>query len=64
MKTEFAKTGCHLLDLYFGGGRGLGIPYGIAINLCGDTGSGKSMLGNEMIAAEHHHRKDNFNWQY
>ncbi len=64
MKTEFARTGCHLLDLYFGGGRGLGIPYGIAINLCGDTGSGKSMLGNEMIAAEYHHRKDNFDWQY
>jgi len=64
MKTEFARTGCHLLDLYFGGGRGLGIPYGCAINLCGDTGSGKSMLGNEMIAAEHHHRKDNFDWQY
>jgi len=64
MKTEFAKTGCHLLDLYFGGGRGLGIPYGIAINLCGDSGSGKSMLGNEMIAAEYHHRKDNFDWQY
>jgi len=64
MKTEFARTGCHLLDLYFGGGRGLGIPYGIAINLCGDTGSGKSMLGNEMIAAEHHHRKDKFDWQY
>jgi len=64
MKTEFARTGCHLLDLYFGGGRGLGIPYGIAINLCGDSGSGKSMLGNEMIAAEYHHRKDNFDWQY
>lgn len=64
MKTEFARTGCHLLDLYFGGGRGLGIPYGCAINLCGDTGSGKSMLGNEMIAAEYHHRKDNFDWQY
>lgn len=63
MKTEFARTGAHLLDLYFGGGRGLGIPYGIAINLCGDSGSGKSMLGNEMIAAEYHHRK-NFDWQY
>ena len=64
MKTEFARTGAHLLDLYFGGGRGLGIPYGSAINLCGDSGSGKSMLGNELIAAEHHHRKDNFDWQY
>lgn len=65
MKTEFARMGCHLLDLYFGGGRGLGIPYGAAVNFCGDSGSGKSMVGNEMIAAEFHHRKgDNFDWQY
>lgn len=62
---EFAKTGCLLTDILYGGGVGLGIPYGVIIDFVGDTSSGKSMSGNELIAAEYHHRKKGtFHHQY
>jgi len=57
MKQEYARTGCLLTDLLYGGGDNLGIPYGVMINFVGDTSSGKSMTGNELIAAEYHNRK-------
>lgn len=63
--TEYARTGCTLLDLLYGGDRShLGIAYGTLVNFIGDTSSGKSMCGNEIIAAEFHRRKNNFVWQY
>ena len=64
MKEEFARTGCAILDIFFGGGKGLGIPYGTMVNFCGLPSSGKSLIGNEMIAAEHHRRKEKFFHQY
>ena len=57
MTQEFAKTGCLLTDILYGGGVGLGIPYGVIVDFVGDTSSGKSMSGNELIAAEYHFRK-------
>ncbi|MDA3809622.1 MAG: hypothetical protein PF518_04745 [Spirochaetaceae bacterium] len=64
MKKEFARTGCFLMDVFFGGGDGLGIPYGTMVNMCGLPSSGKSLLGNEMIAAEYHRRKEKFKHQF
>lgn len=65
MEQEFAKTGCLLMDILYGGGIGLGLPYGIIVDFVGDTSSGKSMTGNEMIAAEFHTRKKGtFHHQY
>lgn len=66
MKKEFARTGCLLMDLMIGGGEGLGVPYGTGLNLVGCAGSGKSMIGNEIVAAEYHlgGKKDNLKWQY
>lgn len=62
---EYAKTGCLLTDLLYGGGDNLGIPYGCMINFVGDSSSGKSMSGNELIAAEFHNRKKgSFKHQY
>lgn len=60
----FARTGCIPLDLILGGGEGLGIPYGTGLNLIGISQSGKSLIGNEVIAAEYHRKKGNLKWQY
>lgn len=57
MKQEFAKTGCLLTDILYGGGVGLGMPYGTMVNYVGDNSSGKSMSGNELIGAENDDKK-------
>lgn len=61
---NYARTGCLLLDLVIGGGEGLGVPYGTGLNLVGISGSGKSLLGNEVIANEYHRRKGKLKHQY
>lgn len=61
---QFARTGCLLLDLLIGGGEGLGIRYGTGVNFVGSEGSGKSLIGNELIAAEYHLGKKNLKWMY
>jgi len=59
----YARTGCLLLDLIIGGGRGLGIPYGRIINIIGDKSSGKSFLSSEIVAANFH-APNPFSWNY
>lgn len=62
--TEFAPTGSTLLDLIVGGGTGEGFSFGNVINIVGDTGSGKSLMVCEIVAACHYKFKDKFKWIY
>ena len=62
--TEFAPTGSTLLDLIVGGGTGEGFSFGNVINIVGDTGSGKSFVVCEVVAACHYKYGDKFKWVY
>lgn len=63
-QSEFARTGCLLLDLVIGGGQGLGIPYGRIVNFVGDKSSGKTFIATEVIAAEFHQKNGKLVWNY
>ena len=53
-ETPRMKMGCDLLDILVGGDKGVyGLPFGSILNLYGDSASGKSMLKNEIIAANY-----------
>lgn len=61
---NFAPTGCLLLDLAVGGGKGLGFPFGRIINIVGDKSSGKTFLSWEIIAANFYKYKKHLKWNY
>lgn len=63
-QPDFARTGCLMLDLLCGGGRGLGIPFGSIFSIVSDTGIGKTFLGNEMIAKNAHDKKEALLFNY
>lgn len=53
-ETPRMKMGCDLLDILVGGDKGVyGLPFGSILNLYGDSASGKSLLKNEIIAANY-----------
>jgi len=55
----YFTTGCTLLDLAFGGSKGvLGIASGDIINIPGASSSGKTLLAMDMIAANKYKCKD------
>lgn len=57
------RTGCDLLDILLGGKRETyGIEAGTILGIWGDSGSGKSFVINEMIAANYYRNKENFRW--
>lgn len=60
----FAPTGCLLLDLVVGGGKGLGFPYGWMVNIVGDKSSGKTFLFWEILAANYYKYKKHLKWNY
>ena len=63
--SKYAPTGSFLLDLVVGGGTGYGYPFGRIVNIVGDTSSGKTFLGCELIAACYHLLGNkNFKWTY
>lgn len=64
-KTDtYYKTGSTLVDLLVGGGMSMGFPSGRIVNFYGESGSGKTFFGCELIAAAHRQYKDKFHWVY
>lgn len=61
---NFAPTGCLLLDLTVGGGKGLGFPYGWMVNIVGDKSAGKTFLAWELLAANYYKYKNKLKWNY
>lgn len=62
VKERF-RTGCDLLDILLGGEKGVfGLPFGTIVNIRGDSGSGKSFLKNEILAANYYRYRDRFKW--
>lgn len=52
-----------MLDILLGGKKGVfGIQAGTILGVWGDSGSGKSFIINEMIAANHYRDPDHFRW--
>lgn len=63
--SSYAPTGSFLLDLVVGGGVGYGYPFGRIVNIVGDTSTGKTFLGCELIAACYHKiGNKNVKWVY
>jgi RecA/RadA recombinase len=62
--SNYAPTGCHLLDIHLGGGAGMGLPFGHIINIVGDESTGKTFLALEILAACYHKFGDRFDWRY
>ena len=58
------STGCDLMDLAVGGGRGYGYPAGKIINIVGDKSSGKSFLATELVASAYHQYGDKLKFVY
>ena len=63
-QVDYARTGCLMLDLLCGGGRGLGIPFGGMFSIVADTQIGKSFLANELIAKNYWEKKDKLLFNY
>lgn len=62
-EKERFRTGCDLLDILLGGEKGVfGLPFGTIVNIRGDSGSGKSFLKNEILAANYYRYRDRFKW--
>lgn len=60
---KYIRTGCDLLDILLGGKKNtFGIQAGTILGIWGDSGSGKSFVINEMIAANHYRDRENFKW--
>lgn len=60
---RYIRTGCDMLDILLGGKQGVyGIQAGTILGVWGDSGSGKSFIINEMIAANHYRDPANFRW--
>lgn len=61
--VKFIRTGCDLLDILLGGSRDtFGIQAGTILSVWGESGSGKSFIVNEIIAANHYRDQKNFRW--
>jgi len=61
--AKYIRTGCDMLDILLGGKKGVfGIQAGTILGVWGDSGSGKSFIINEMIAANHYRDPDHFRW--
>lgn len=59
----YIRTGCDLLDILLGGKKDVfGIQAGTILGVWGDSGSGKSFIVNEIIAANHYRSPDKFKW--
>lgn len=57
------RTGCDLLDILLGGkANTYGPEAGTILGVWGDSGSGKTFVINEMIAANHYRSPKNFRW--
>lgn len=63
-KEVVYSTGCDLLDLVVGGGERMGFPGGWIINIVGDSSTGKSLVSNEINAANYHTYKKRFKYNY
>lgn len=60
---KWIRTGCDLLDILLGGKKGaFGIRAGDILGIWGDSGSGKSSVINEMIAANYYRDPEHFKW--
>jgi len=57
-------TGCTLLDEVIGGGRGLGVPSGVVLNICALESGFKTFLACEIIASAYHTFGKKFKWVY
>ena len=61
--AKYIRTGCDMLDILLGGKKDVyGIQAGTILGVWGDSGSGKSFIINEMIAANYYRDKENFRW--
>lgn len=61
--VKYIRTGCDMLDILLGGKKDTyGIQAGTILGVWGDSGSGKSFVINEMIAANYYRDKENFRW--
>ena len=61
--AKYIRTGCDMLDILLGGKKDVyGIQAGTILGVWGDSGSGKSFVINEMIAANYYRDKENFRW--
>ena len=57
------RTGCDLLDILLGGkAKTYGTEAGTILGVWGDSGSGKTFVINEMIAANHYRSPKKFRW--
>ena len=63
VEPVYIRTGCDLLDILLGGKKDVfGIQAGTILGVWGDSGSGKSFVINELIAANHYRNPDKFKW--
>lgn len=63
VERDRIRTGCDLLDILLGGEKNVfGLKSGSIVNVRGDSGSGKSFLKNEILAANYYRYKDRFKW--
>ena len=61
--AKYIRTGCDMLDILLGGKKDTyGIQAGTILAIWGDSGSGKSFVINEMIAANHYRDPEHFRW--
>lgn len=59
----YIRTGCDMLDILLGGKKDtFGIQAGTILGIWGDSGSGKSFVINEMIAANYYRDPEHFRW--
>lgn len=61
--VKYIRTGCDMLDILLGGKKNtFGIQAGTILGIWGESGSGKSFVINEMIAANHYRDPEHFRW--
>ena len=61
--AKYIRTGCDMLDILLGGKKDVyGIQAGTILGVWGDSGSGKSFVINEMIAANYYRDREKFRW--